>query len=104
MTQVCGQFAGLQRFKARQVVTKELSKLGLLREEVSHSMAVPLCSRTGDVIEPLVRPQWFLNTKELGQQALDAVKEGRLTISPSNYTEVWNTFMGEARDWCLSRQ
>ena len=48
-----------------------------LRGEEEHAMSVPVCSRTGDVIEPLVAPQWFLSSKAVCELASKAVKEGK---------------------------
>ena len=97
-------FAGKHRFEARSLIVKQLDSLGLLRGEEDHEMTVPVCSRTGDVIEPLVAPQWFLSSKAVCELASKAVKEGDLRLEPPQHNVVWQQFMGEARDWCLSRQ
>lgn len=49
---------GLPRFEAREAVLRALSTLGLYRGCRAHPMMVPRCSRTQDVIEPVLRPQW----------------------------------------------
>merc|ERR1719150_2472244 len=97
-------FAGKHRFEARSLIVKQLDSLGLLRGEEDHEMTVPVCSRTGDVIEPLVAPQRFLSSKAVCELASKAVKEGDLMLEPPQHNVVWQQFMGEARDWCLSRQ
>ena len=97
-------FAGKHRFEARSDLVKRLDTMGLLRGEEEHAMTVPVCCRTGDVIEPLVAPQWFLSSKAVCELASKAVKEGDLKLEPAHHNTVWQQFMGEARDWCLSRQ
>ena len=57
---------GLHRYDAREKVLQLLSKLGLRRgEQEQQKMVIPLCSRTGDIIEPMVKEQWFLDTAEM---------------------------------------
>lgn len=53
-----GQFTGMKRFEARKAVTKALEEMGLYRGDKDHAMVVPMCSRSKDVVEPLIKPQW----------------------------------------------
>lgn len=52
-----GPFAGMRRFDARVAVEKEMDRLGLLRGKEDNKMRLGLCSRSGDVIEPVLKPQ-----------------------------------------------
>ncbi len=67
-------------------------------------MSVPICSRSGDVIEPLLRPQWFVDTNEMAQRAMAAVKSGSLKIHPANFESIWFDWLTNIKDWCISRQ
>ncbi|XP_027488359.1 valine--tRNA ligase, mitochondrial-like, partial [Corapipo altera] len=67
-------------------------------------MTLPLCSRSGDVVEQLLRPQWFLSCGGMAQQALQAVTSGRLRLVPKFHEKNWKTWMENVGDWCLSRQ
>jgi valyl-tRNA synthetase len=58
-----GKFAGQKRFDVRYTVVAELKTLGLFVEEKDNPMVIPLCSRTKDIIEPVLRPQWWMNVK-----------------------------------------
>ena len=51
---------GLPRFQARDSVLKYLESQSLLVQVRDHPMSVPICSRSGDIVEPLPKPQWFL--------------------------------------------
>lgn len=51
----------LPRFIARQEVIEALNELGLHRGYRAHPMMVPCCSRTGDIIEPMLKPQWYVS-------------------------------------------
>ena len=101
-----GQLTGLHRWQARHLILAELRERGLVRGQRDHAMAVPTCSRTGDVVEPLARPQWFLRTEQLAALACRAVEEGDLTLDPPEFKAVWQQFLGaeRGRDWCVSRQ
>lgn len=99
-------FKGMHRFLARSMVCEELSRLGLLRGKTEHPMAIPVCGRTGDVIEPRLKPQWFLDTSKVSELACVAVSDKDLVIDPDEFKSVWLQFLGEGkqRDWCISRQ
>ena len=53
-------FQGVPRFTARLQMLEYLKKHDLLHHVRDHAMSVPVCSRTGDIVEPLPKPQWFL--------------------------------------------
>jgi valyl-tRNA synthetase len=99
-----GSFAGQKRFDARYAVVDELTKLGLFVEKADNAMKVPLCSRSNDVIEPLVKPQWWMRMDELAQLALKSVKDGEIKIRPESAERNFNHWLENIQDWCLSRQ
>ncbi|KRT85570.1 tRNA synthetase [Oryctes borbonicus] len=98
------QFKGIPRFDARDIIVDELHRLKLLRGQQEHEMVVPTCSRSNDVVEFLLKPQWFLRCTNIAQKALNAVKDGSLEIEPKNFVKDWNNWLGNIRDWCISRQ
>ncbi|KAF9429607.1 AP-1 adaptor complex sigma subunit Aps1 [Podila epigama] len=100
----CGEFSGMKRFHARVAVLKALKEKGLYVETVDNAMTVPVCSKTGDVIEPLMKPQWWVNCKGMAADALQAVKDGRLTIRPQTSEKEFYRWMENINDWCVSRQ
>ncbi|GLH04598.1 Valyl-tRNA synthetase [Gryllus bimaculatus] len=104
MNDQCDKFKGLKRFEAREKIKDELVKLGLFRGQKHHTMSVPVCSRTGDIIEFLLKPQWFLSCQEMAKVAIAAVEKEELLIIPSSYNNVWFTWLRNIRDWCISRQ
>ncbi|CAF1407990.1 unnamed protein product [Adineta ricciae] len=96
---------GLHRYDARTKVLEILEKQGLRRgEKEQEKMIVPICSRTGDVIEPMVKEQWFLDTTEMCQQASSIVDDDTLKLTPSSKRKVWKYWLSNNRPWCLSRQ
>ncbi|XP_015212607.2 valine--tRNA ligase [Lepisosteus oculatus] len=97
-------FLGMKRFDARKAVLQALKDRGLFREVKDNPMVVPVCSRSKDVVEPLMKPQWYVNCAEMGRQAAEAVRSGELRIVPESHTKTWFNWMDNIRDWCISRQ
>ncbi|XP_026281108.1 valine--tRNA ligase isoform X2 [Frankliniella occidentalis] len=100
----CGEFTGMKRFEARKAVVSKLKELGLYKETVDNPMVVPICSRSKDVVEPLIKPQWYLKCDDMAKKAIDVVNSGELKIIPEQQTKIWFHWMENIRDWCLSRQ
>lgn len=104
LNQNASSFSGLDRFEARDKIIKILEQDNALVSIENHSMKIGKCSRSGDIIEPLLKPQWFLNTKEMARRAVDVVQLKELDIEPSSRILSWNHFLENNRDWCISRQ
>uniref|UniRef100_A0A1I8BHA2 Valine--tRNA ligase, mitochondrial n=1 Tax=Meloidogyne hapla TaxID=6305 RepID=A0A1I8BHA2_MELHA len=101
----CGEkFAGMKRFDARKKIVEELKAIGLYKGDKCHQMIVPFCSRSNDVIEPIVKSQWYIRCKDMAERALDAVSNGSLRIVPESHVKTWNNWLGDIKDWCISRQ
>eukprot|EP00941_MAST-03F_sp_MAST-3F-sp1_P005046 g5046.t1 len=99
-----GEFAGLMRFDARESIERLLKEKGLFVGKNDNAMKVPTCSRSGDVIEPMLKPQWYVNVKEMASRAVKAVREGELTILPKTHEQTWFRWLENIRPWCISRQ
>ncbi|XP_069121491.1 LOW QUALITY PROTEIN: valine--tRNA ligase-like [Argopecten irradians] len=104
MTPDCGEFAGMRRFDARVAVLEGLKKKGLYRETKDNPMVVPICSRSKDVIEPLLKPQWYVSMQSMADKAVKAVREGELKLIPDMHDKTWYHWLENSRDWCISRQ
>lgn len=97
-------FRGMDRFEARKAVLKALDEQGLLAGESVHTHAVPQCYRCHTVVEPRLSLQWFVSMKELAEPALKASKDGTITFTPERWKKVYEHWMENIRDWCISRQ
>ncbi|OWF42659.1 valine--tRNA ligase-like [Mizuhopecten yessoensis] len=104
MTPDCGEFAGMRRFEARKAVLEALKKKGLYKETKENPMVVPICSRSKDVIEPLLKPQWYVSMQSMADKAVKAVREGELKLIPDMHEKTWYNWLEDSRDWCISRQ
>lgn len=97
MNSNCGKFAKMHRYDARNAIMNELKDLNLFRKITNHSMVIPICSRTGDVIELLLRPQWFVNCQDLAKSAVEDVKNGVLEIEPKHFEQNWFNWLNGIR-------
>ncbi|DBB14039.1 TPA: hypothetical protein ACH3X3_001004 [Trebouxia sp. C0006] len=99
-----GQFAGQPRFTVRKTVVEWLDSKGLLRGTQDNEMSVPFCSRSKDIIEPVLKPQWWVNCQGMAQDGIKAAQDGSLEIIPSDFEATWYRWLENIRDWCVSRQ
>jgi valyl-tRNA synthetase len=99
-----GEFAGLKRFDCRKLILQRLKELNLYKDTVNNPMVVPICSRSKDVVEPLIKPQWYVKCDDMAASATEAVRSGELKIVPEVHTKTWYHWMDGIRDWCISRQ
>lgn len=97
-------FEGLLRYDARDVVLKGLEEKGLFRGREPHKLAIGKCSRSGDIIEPMLKPQWYVNCKDVAKIAVDKVRSGELKIQPEREKETWYKWLENIQEWCISRQ
>ena len=99
-----GLFAGVDRFKAKELAEKELQRSGNLVKVENYNNKIGRSERTNAVIEPRLSLQWFMKMKELSQPALDAVLNGDVHIHPAKFKNLYRHWMENVRDWCISRQ
>ncbi|KIL58640.1 hypothetical protein M378DRAFT_188200 [Amanita muscaria Koide BX008] len=97
-------FKGMKRFHARVEVVKKLKEKGLFVETKDNPMQIPICSKSGDVIEPMLKPQWWVNCKPLAEEAIKRTKAGELNIQPKQSENEWYRWLEGIQDWCISRQ
>jgi valyl-tRNA synthetase len=99
-----GPYAGLDRFEARKRVTEDMEKLGLFDGREDRDIDLAHSDRSKTPIEPYLSDQWFVKMQDLAQSAMDAVSDGRVQVFPPRYAKTYLDWLGEKRDWCISRQ
>ncbi len=97
-------YAGLTLEEARQRILADLEAQGDLVAATPHDMILGRCERSGHVIEPRVKTQWFINVKPMAAKAMAAVNEGRTTFVQPRYRKVFFDWMENIHDWNVSRQ
>jgi valyl-tRNA synthetase len=99
-----GQYDGLDRFECRQQLWTDMETEGLVIKADPYTQRVPRSQRGGEIIEPLVSSQWFVKTEGMGAKALKAVEDGDIKIVPQRFDKIWNNWLTDIHDWCVSRQ
>ncbi len=98
------QFNGQDRYEARKKIIDQLKKSGLLEKVEDHRLPLSKCERCETAIEPRISKQWFVKMSPLAKPALDAVRTGKVRIFPKRWVNLYNHWMENVRDWCISRQ
>ncbi|KAJ2052966.1 valine--tRNA ligase [Coemansia sp. S16] len=99
-----GPYSGILRFRVRKQIIEDLKAKGLYVDTIGHAMSVPICPKSNDIIEPLMKPQWWVKSKQLAEPAMQAVRDGRLEIAPLTSEMDWFRWLENINDWCISRQ
>jgi valyl-tRNA synthetase len=95
---------GVDRFEARERVRGMLKDRGVYVKREPRAMAVAVCSRSGDVLEPMVRPQWWVSAESLAARSLRDMTDGSTEFVPASSRNEWRRWLEASRDWCISRQ
>ena len=99
------QFDGMDRFTARKAVVEQLRQDGMLGwEKRPYKHSVGHCSRCNTIVEPRLSMQWFVKVAPLAKMAGDAVRDGRVEISPKELEPRYFDWVDNMHDWCISRQ
>ena len=96
-----GKYAGMDRYEARKQMVADLDALVKV---VPHSHNVGTHDRCKTTVEPMIKPQWFVRMKEMGQAALDIIKTDELSFVPEQFDKTYIHWLENIRDWCISRQ
>jgi valyl-tRNA synthetase len=106
-----GKFQGMERTKAREAVVQDMEAAGLFEGKEDRVIPMKFSDRSKTPIEPYLSDQWFVKMGDrddgkpgLAQMAMDAVTSGRVKIFPARYANTYLEWLGEKRDWCISRQ
>ncbi len=117
MLKIAGEAEGMSVKEARKFAGKKMEEMGLLTGiDKNYSHRVPLCYRSGCVVEPMVSPQWFISVEKeftdkftgekttLKKLTQKAVREKNVKIIPARFEKIYFQWIDNLRDWCISRQ
>ena len=104
MSNNLGKYSGLDRYECRKQIVEDLKAEGVLVSTEEHEHAVGHCSRCNTTIEPLISQQWFVKMESLAKPAIEAVRAGRIKFVPERFTKIYENWLENIRDWCISRQ
>ncbi|MDE2389785.1 MAG: valine--tRNA ligase, partial [Betaproteobacteria bacterium] len=94
----------MDRFDARKKIVADLEAQGYLTEAKPHKLMAPRGDRTNTIIEPMLTDQWYVAMEGLAKRGLDVVAQGEVKFTPDNWTHVYNQWLENIQDWCISRQ
>ncbi|MBN2815658.1 MAG: valine--tRNA ligase [Campylobacterales bacterium] len=98
-----GEFKGLERLEARETIVKRLQDEGFITKIEEHKHQVGHCYRCKNVVEPYISKQWFVRS-EVADKSIAKTNAGEAKFFPPHWINSYNSWMGELRDWCISRQ
>ena len=99
-----GPYAGMDRMDCRKQLWADMEAAGLVIKVEPYQMKVPRSQRGGELVEPMISTQWFVDVSEMAQAALEEVKDGRIEVIPERFKKVYYNWMENIEDWCISRQ
>jgi valyl-tRNA synthetase len=99
----CGEFEGLERLEARDIIVNKLDESGFIDKIKEHEHQVGHCYRCKNIVEPYISKQWFVK-KEFASNSIKKVNNGQAQFYPSHWINSYNAWMNDLRDWCISRQ
>lgn len=103
LNEYAGEFKGLERLEARDVIVKRLDEEGFITKIEDHKHQVGHCYRCKNVVEPYISKQWFVRS-EVADKSIAKTNAGEAKFFPPHWINSYNSWMGELRDWCISRQ
>jgi valyl-tRNA synthetase len=98
------QYEGMDRFECRKQLVKDLEAQGFLEKVEPYVHNIGKCYRCHSIIEPYLSDQWFVKMKPLAAPALRVVHEKKIRFHPERWEKVYEHWMTNIRDWCISRQ
>ncbi len=103
LNEYAGEFQGLERLVARDIIVKRLDEEGFMVKIEDHKHQVGHCYRCKNIVEPYISRQWFVRS-EVARKSIEKTNAGEAKFFPSNWINSYNSWMGDLRDWCISRQ
>lgn len=110
---IAGEFSGMKIKDAREKIVEKLRLKGLVEKEEDYTHNISTAERTGGVIEPQIKLQWFIDVnkpiekrgaKSLKQLMINPVKDGEIKMVPEHFSKTYFNWVENLRDWCISRQ
>ncbi len=99
-----GKWAGRDRYEARREVVAEMERLGHFISVEDRDIEQAHSDRSKTPVEPYLSDQWFVRMETLAENAMAVVRDGKVRFYPARYTKTYLDWLGEKRDWCISRQ
>jgi len=100
-----GDYAGLDRYEARKKLWADMEAAGItMKVDENYQMSVPRSQRGGEVVEPMLSTEWFIEIQPLADKAMQAVRDGRIKFVPERFEKNFFHWMENIHDWNISRK
>src|SRR5258706_1413830 len=97
-------YRGLDRLDARKKVLTDLERAGLVDSAKPHTLMQPRSQRSDAIVEPMLSDQWFMRMEGMAKKGLGAVAKGDTRLVPPEWAKIYDKWLGNIQDWCISRQ
>ena len=104
MNEIAGKYEGMDRYDCREAFVRDLDDSGFILKIENTEHNVGTCYRCHNDIEPRISDQWFVKMKPLAEPALKVVEDKEMQLVPERFTKIYNHWLENIRDWCISRQ
>ncbi len=104
MNKNAGKYTGLSRFEARKKIIKDFEEIGQFVKKKDIVHAVGKHERCKNIVEPLIKEQWFVKMDSMAKKALDVYYNGELRFIPDRFGKIYKNWLENIQDWCISRQ
>ncbi len=80
-----------------------MKNMGIYVGKEKNAMRLGFCSKSGDIIELMLRPQWWVDCQDVALKCINSIRTRKLVIKPKEYTKNWYYWLQNIKDWCISR-
>jgi valyl-tRNA synthetase len=98
------KYIGMNIHNIRDNLIEDLDDIDAFVKKVPYKNTVPIGERTGEIIEPLLTSQWFMNMKDMASNGIEVVKNGEISFVPEHWEKIYFNWLENIEDWCISRQ
>lgn len=98
------KYLGHKVLIARDEVVADLEEQGLITKTEKIHHVVGICYKDKGLIEPMPSKQWFIKITPLAKEALEAIKNKKVTFASKRYEKIAVHWLKNLRDWNISRQ
>ncbi|MBI1305921.1 MAG: valine--tRNA ligase [Bacteroidetes bacterium] len=107
ISEIAGNYIGMDRFAVRKQIAKDLDELGNLVKIEAIKNKVGFSERTNAMIEPRISQQWFVNMQafiDKNPEVLQSVLDDTISLHPAKFKNTYRHWLENLKDWCISRQ
>ena len=98
----CGMYEGINRFEARLKVIDDLKDMELYVGQKPINMKLNLCVKSGDVIEYMLKSNWYLDCTKITDKVKDIFKKDIIKLHQNNDKNKVYDWLDNNKSLCIS--